>query len=128
MIGLELAQDQQAYVALGILLGMMVFFVRETLPLEVVAIGGAALMMVLGILPVADAGAVLSNSAPWTIALMFMVMGGLVRTGAVEQLIALAERHVGDRPRLTVAVLFGGMVASRMNCPSFLRQLLVIRP
>ncbi|GAB1364570.1 SLC13 family permease [Rhodobacter sp.] len=29
-----------------------------------------------------------------------------MRTGAVEMIIAMAERHVGERPRLTIAVLF----------------------
>lgn len=107
MIGLDLSQDSQAIVALIILAVMFVLFVRETLPMEVVAIGGAAVMMILGLLPFKEAGAVLSNSAPWTIALMFMVMGGLVRTGSVEMVIALAEAHIGNRPKTTIIVLFG---------------------
>ena len=107
MIGLDLSQPVQATIALSILAGMFVLFIRETYPVEVTAIGGAALMIVLGILPVKAGIDVLSNSAPWTIVLMFLVMGGLVRTGAVEMIIGLAERHVGDRPRLTIAVLFG---------------------
>ena len=41
-------------------------------------------MMVLGLLPVSDAADVLSNAAPWTIAFMFLIMGGLLRTGALE--------------------------------------------
>ena len=117
MIGLEWAGNTQALVALAILAVMMVMFVRETYPMEVVAIGGAGMMLVLGILPLKAAGDVLSNSAPWTIALMFMVMGGLVRTGAVEMLIGLAEAHVGNRPRLTVFVLFAfvAMASALMN-------------
>jgi di/tricarboxylate transporter len=107
MLGLDLSQTTQAIVALVILTGMFVMFIRETYPMEVVAIAGAALMMILGLLPVKDAVSVLSNSAPWTIALMFMVMGGLVRTGAVEMVIGLAEHHVGDRPKTTIVVLFG---------------------
>ena len=107
MIGLPLDPSSQALVALGILAVMMVMFVRETLPMEVVAILGAATMLVLGILPLKEATEVLSNSAPWTIALMFMVMGGLVRTGAVEAVIGLAEAQVGHRPRMTIVVLFG---------------------
>jgi len=50
---------------------------------------------------------VLSNAPPWTIALVFLVMGGLVRTGAAELLIGLAEAHVGQRPKTTIVVLFG---------------------
>ena len=107
MLGLELAQNTQAITALLILAGMFVLFVRETYPMEVTSIGGAALMVVLGILPVKEGVAVLSNSAPWTIVLMFLIMGGLVRTGAVEMVIGVAEQHIGNRPRTTIVLLFG---------------------
>ncbi len=106
MIGLDLGQTAMAVIALAILAGMFVLFVLETYPVEVTAIGGAALMVLLGILPVQAGIDVLSNSAPWTIVVMFLVMGGLVRTGAVEMIIGMAERNVGDRPALTIAVLF----------------------
>ena len=107
MLGLDLDQTTQAIVALIILAGMFTLFLRETYPVEVVAMGGAALMVVIGILPVKAATEVLANSAPWTIAMMFLIMGGLVRTGAVEMLIGMAEAHAGSRPRTTVAILFG---------------------
>jgi di/tricarboxylate transporter len=107
MIGLELSQTAEAFVALAILAGMFALFLRETYPVEVTAIGGVAVMLVLGILPVDAATKSLSNSAPWTIALMFMIMGGLVRTGAVEMVISLAGRHVTERPKVTIVVLFG---------------------
>ncbi len=106
MFGLDVAAEWQPWVALGILVVMFTLFVRETYPVEVTAIGGAAVMVISGILPVKEATSVLSNAAPWTIALMFMVMGGLVRTGAVEMVIRAAERHVGNRPKATIVVLF----------------------
>lgn len=106
MLGFEIAAAWQPWVALSILVVMFVLFVRETYPVEVTAIGGAAVMLLTGLLPVKDGVAVLSNAAPWTIVLMFLVMGGLVRTGAVEMVIRTAERHVGNRPKLTVIVLF----------------------
>ncbi len=106
MFGFELATEWQPIVALTILAVMFVFFVLETYPVEVVAIAGAAVMLVIGILPVKDGIAVLSNSAPWTIVVMFLVMGGMVRTGAVDLMIRTAERHVGDRPKMTIVVLF----------------------
>lgn len=107
MFGWELAAAWQPWVAIGILTGMFALFVRETYPVEVTALGGAAMMLILGILPVREATAVLSNPAPWTIMMMFLVMGGLVRTGAVESVVRMAERHVGGRPKTTVVVLFG---------------------
>ncbi len=106
MIGLELSQTTQALVALLILAAMFILFVRETYPVEVTAIGGAALMLVIGILPVKAGIEVLSNSAPWTIVLMFLIMGGLVRTGAVEMIISIAERHLTTRPKTTIVALF----------------------
>ena len=106
MIGLDLSQHAQAILALCILAGMFVLFVRETYPVEVTAMGGAAVMVILGLLPIKDGIAVLSNSAPWTIALMFLVMGGLVRTGAVEMIISVAERHAATYPKATIAGLF----------------------
>jgi di/tricarboxylate transporter len=117
MFGLAIPAEAAPWVALAILAVMFVLFVLERTPVEVTAIGGAAAMMVLGILPVKEATSVLSNPAPWTIALMFLVMGGLVRTGAVEMVIAAAERHIGDRPKTTILVLFGavGVASAFMN-------------
>jgi di/tricarboxylate transporter len=117
MFGLSVPAEAMPWVALAILAVMFTLFVLETFPVEVTAIGAAATMMLIGILPLAEATSVLSNSAPWTIALMFLVMGGMVRTGAVEMIIAMAERHVGARPKLTIVVLFGfvGVASAFMN-------------
>jgi di/tricarboxylate transporter len=106
MFGIAVAQDLQPIAALIILGVMFALFVRETFPVEVTAIAAAAVMLITGILPVGEAVDTLSNSAPWTIALLFLLMGGLVRTGAVEMVIAAAESRVVDSPRVTVAVLF----------------------
>ncbi len=107
MFGISIPAEAAPWVALSILVVMFVLFVLERTPVEVTAIGGAALMLVLGILPVKEATSVLANPAPWTIALMFLVMGGLVRTGAVEAVVTEVTRHAGDRPKLTVVVLIG---------------------
>ncbi|WP_295070216.1 SLC13 family permease [Tabrizicola sp.] len=107
MFGLSIPAEFQPWVALAILVVMFVLFVLERTPVEVTAIGAAAAMLALGILPVKEASSVLSNPAPWTIALMFLVMGGMVRTGAVEAVITAVGRHAWDRPKTTVAVLIG---------------------
>ena len=107
MFGISIPAEAAPWVALAILVVMFVLFVLERTPVEVTAIGGAALMLVLGILPVKEATAVLANPAPWTIAMMFLVMGGLVRTGAVEAVISAVTRNAGDRPRMTIVVLIG---------------------
>ncbi|TYB84867.1 SLC13 family permease [Oceaniovalibus sp. ACAM 378] len=94
----------QAVLVFTIILGMLVLFASELYPTEVVAISGASLMFVLGLLPYEDAIAVFSNSAPWTIAAMFLVMGGLVRTGALQWLTEQADRTAASHPVRTVVI------------------------
>jgi len=107
MFGLAIPAEAAPFVAMAILAAMFVLFVLERTPVEVTAIGGAALMLILGILPVKEATSVLSNPAPWTIALMFLVMGGMVRTGAVAAVIGAITHHASDRPRTTIVALMG---------------------
>jgi di/tricarboxylate transporter len=105
MFGLALPEALQAYAAIAVVLSMLVAFVRESYPVEVVAIAGAVTMIVLGILPQRDALAVLSNPAPWTIAAMFIVVGALVRTGALDWISRAALRQAESSPALTLALL-----------------------
>ena len=91
-IGMDLfafSQTTQAVLALLTVAGMFVLFLREAYPTEVVAIGGVAVLLFLGVLPYQAALDVLSNPAPWTIAAMFIVMGALVRPGGLSAFTAL---------------------------------------
>ena len=106
MFGIALTGQAGAIATLVIIAVMFVMFIREDQPPEVIAIGAAALMMILGLLPVEDAGSVLSNNAPWTIAFMFITMGGLLRTGALDQMSRLVASRAGTQPILTIAVMF----------------------
>lgn len=110
MIDLPLSPMAEALSALAILLGMFVLFLREIWPTEVVAIGGVAVMLLFGLLPVDDAIGVLSNPAPWTIAAMFIVMGALVRTGSLDRIIRYAEGQARTHPTRAVVTLFAFVV------------------
>ena len=89
---------------------MFALFAREAYPTEVVAIAGVGALLFFGVLPY-DAGlAVLSNPAPWTIAAMFVVMGALVRTGALDALTSFADRQARSNPTLAVATLMGFVI------------------
>ncbi len=101
-----------AVLALAIVVLMFALFLREAYPAEVVAIAGAAVMLVTGLLPYEDALHVLSNPAPWTIAAMFIVMGALVRTGALEWFTRLAESQADHRPGVAIAALMGFVVVA----------------
>ena len=95
----------EAVIALVVVGFMFVLFMREVFPTEVVAITGAALMMVLGILPYDAALSVLSNPAPWTIAAMFIVMGAMVRTGGLEWFTRHAGNYAETHPSVAIAML-----------------------
>lgn len=110
MFGIDLTGTPAAIAAIAIVLVMLVMFVRESYPVEVVAISGAVVMIVLGILPQKTALSVLSNEAPWTIAALFIIVGALVRTGALEWVTQLASRQIQSRPKTTLVVLSVGVV------------------
>ncbi len=118
----ELSSTVSAVLTLAVVAVMFALFVRETFPTEVVAITGAALMLLLGVLPYENALAVLSNPAPWTIAAMFIVMGALVRTGALEVLTQQAERYAKTHPRAAVA----GVILSVMGASAIMNNTPVV--
>ncbi len=120
MIDLGLTETHQALLALAIVAGMFVMFVREVFPVEVTALAGAVAMLVLGIIPKEQALAVFSNPAPWTIAALFVIVGALVRTGALEWVTRAAAANVEARPLRTLALLavaVVGMSAFMNNTP-----------
>ena len=96
--------------ALGVVALMFVLFIKEVYPTEVVAIAGAAVLLALGLIPYDEGLLVLSNPAPWTIAAMFIVMGALVRTGALDAFIGVADRLAKVNPRLAIALLMAVVV------------------
>ncbi len=102
----------EALLSLAVVAGMFVMFLWEKWPTEVVAIGGVAVLLALGLLPY-DAGLeVLSNPAPWTIAAMFIVMGALVRTGALTWFTTRVEGHAALRPKAALAAMMVFVVLS----------------
>jgi di/tricarboxylate transporter len=111
MLGIELAQTTEAILALAIVAIMFAMFVREVFPVEVTALAGAVAMIVLGILSYDHALAVLSNPAPWTIAALFIIVGGLVRTGALDWVTRMAAANVEARPVATLVGLSVTVVA-----------------
>lgn len=106
---LNISQTGEAALTLAVVALMFVLFVREVYPTEVVAIGGVAILLVLGLLPYDNALSVLSNPAPWTIAAMFLVMGALVRTGALDAFTQLAESYA-SQPKVAIAALMAFVI------------------
>ena len=105
-----LGAQADAIVALGVVAAMFVLFLREAFPAEVTAIGGVAVLLATGVLPYDAALDVLANPAPWTIAAMFLVMGALVRTGALDWFTQLAQAQAEASPARAVAALLAFVV------------------
>ncbi|MBV1865116.1 MAG: SLC13 family permease [Rhodobacteraceae bacterium] len=82
---------------------MFALFIREMYPTEVVALSGAAVLLLTGVLPYTRALEVFSNPAPWTIAAMFILSGALVRTGALSSLSNWVTKNGAERPKTVVA-------------------------
>ncbi|MBD3625728.1 MAG: SLC13 family permease, partial [Rhodobacteraceae bacterium] len=78
---------------------MFVLFVRESYPTEVVALFGATVLLVAGVIDTGQLLSVFSNPAPWTIGAMFVISGALVRTGALNALTTSIGAHASTRPR-----------------------------
>ncbi|MCB9947835.1 MAG: SLC13 family permease [Rhodospirillaceae bacterium] len=105
--------DSAAYVTLGLVGLVFVAFALERFPPEVVAIAAVAILLLLGVLEVGDILGVLSNSAPATIAAMFVLSAALVRTGALDAFGVLLERLAARGTFVVLASLIGAtMLAS----------------
>jgi len=109
---IALSETGNAVLTLVVVGVMFALFLRESFPAEVVAIAGVGLMLASGALPYDAAVAVLSNPAPWTIAAMFIIMGALVRTGALEAFTGLADRQARTNPVVAIAMLMAFVIVS----------------
>jgi di/tricarboxylate transporter len=88
-----------------VIAAMFGFFVRDVYPPAVTAMAGAAVLVAAGVVPTGRLLEVFSNPAPWTIAAMFILSGGLVRTGVLANISRLITRHGGERPGLVLVML-----------------------
>ncbi|SHN50148.1 SLC13 family permease [Erythrobacter sanguineus] len=100
------------YIGLALLVGLFAAFVTERRPPVVIAITGGVLMMAFGFLPPRELLGVFSNSAPITIAAMFVLSGALLRTGALEEVSGWIIRRTLRKPRLAVAEIGAGTIAA----------------
>ncbi len=114
--------DYHAYIAMALIAVMFVGFIKELYPTEVIALSGAAFLMLTGILPYNDALAVFSNPAPWTIAAMFILSGALVRTGALSNLTNYVTSKGEDNPKMVL----GGLAVFVVVASAFMNNTPVV--
>jgi di/tricarboxylate transporter len=99
-----------------LLLVVIVFFgfVREKIPADIVALLAMGALMLTGILSVSDTLSVFSNSAPITVAAMFVLSAALERTGVIDwvgrKVAGLAQK--GSPTLAVIALMFGVVLLS----------------
>ncbi|AQZ52443.1 SLC13 family permease [Martelella mediterranea] len=88
-----------------VLLGLLfVAFTIEKYPPDITAVIGAAVFIVLGLVPTDDVMAVFSSPAPITIGAMFVVSGALLRTGVLDALAGFIVERAKSHPVLAIAI------------------------
>lgn len=114
---ITLTDTQAAILTMAVVAGMFVMFLREVFPTEVVAMTGMTVLLITGVLPYDAAVSVLANPAPWTIAAMFIIVGALVRTGALDAMTQIAERQAKISPARAIGggLLFVAFASAIMN-------------
>ena len=98
---------------LALLLGVFVMFFRETYPPEVTALAASAVLLATGIISTDGFLKVFSNSAPVTIAMMFIMSAALERTGVLQAAGTWMQRQArGSYLRAMLLMIVGAMFAS----------------
>ena len=90
-------ENNQAYIALGILLLLFLAFLSERYSPEITAAGAAALFVALGFLDTKEVMGVFSNSALITIAAMFIISAFALGLGCIWSLFDGQRRTWHDR-------------------------------
>ncbi|MBD2309479.1 SLC13 family permease [Chroococcidiopsis sp. FACHB-1243] len=89
----------------GVLGLAIVFFIFEWLPVDVTAIATAVVLMLLGLITPEEGIAGFSNSATITVLAMFILSGGIERTGAIQIVSDFLLRRGGKNPTRQIFVL-----------------------
>ena len=96
-----------------VLVGLFVTFLREWLKPDVAVMGAVAILLAAGLLKSREVLGVFGNSAPITIACLFIISGALSRTGCVDTLGEwLAVAAGGSERRLLAALMLTSLLVS----------------
>ena len=83
-----------AWITLGVILAVLALLVRGRVSPAVVVFGGAVAVLVLGVIEADAAFSGFSNSAPITVAALYVLAAGIEKTGALTPVM---QRTLGER-------------------------------
>lgn len=109
---MSILSDYSAQIGLFLLLATFLAFLVERYHPVVIAIAAGVVMLPLGYLSPKDMLGTFANSAPITIAAMFILSGALLRTGALEEVSGWVARRSARNAALATAELGLGTVAA----------------
>lgn len=92
-----------------VLIGVFIMFVKEVLPAHITAMSGMVVLLMTGVLDTETALNVFSNSAPITIACMFILSAALERTGVID-LVGSGILKLVERNKLVAIMALMGCV------------------
>ncbi len=101
-----------AQIAIVLVLVVVVFFgfIRERMPPDIVALGAVTVLLATGILETNDVLSVFSNSAPITVAAMFVLSASLERTGVIDGLGQIVSKAAGHSHVLALLTMMAGVM------------------
>lgn len=97
--------DHSAIICLALLLVMLIAFVVERVPAVTVGIVGATAALGIGLVPEDKALDAFSNTAPITIAALFILAAALRRTGVLDELTLLVIRFADKSKRASLGLV-----------------------
>ena len=127
---MSILSDYSAQIGLVLLAATFIAFILERLPPVVIALVASVGMLALGYLSPKEMLGTFANSAPITIAAMFILSGALMRTGALEEVAGWVIRRSRHSPRLAAAEIgLGTIVASAFmnNTPVVIVMIPLVR-
>ena len=86
--------DFDAWLTLAVVLGMLVVLTRDVLPPAGVVLGATTVLLVVGVIDEEQAFSGFSNSAPLTVAALYVLARGVEKTGALT---LVTSRLLGNR-------------------------------
>lgn len=105
-MGQAMSWETWQIVIVLVLIAVVFFgFVRETLTPDIVAMAAVGVLLAFGILDTQEVLDVFSNSAPITIACMFVLSAALERTGVIDALGETISRQRWRSPWMAMAVM-----------------------